>query len=366
MFHLETAIRTWRQRLRASGFSSSETIDELESHLREEFESQLCRGLNPEAAFQLAAELIGDPRSLNGEFSKLACSKYRGVTKFFRPSCFLAALFLFAGGIPAVWNSELLIANRALCFITILAATCYLAALPFLYRSLPNPEGRRVAIVLKSMSAFFACWPVFALLDGLRILPLHLTNSLSLLGWDGYVMCVFTMFAYFVRGIEGPDASTPGSYKFSETAETALNRARDEATKLHHDYVGTEHILLGVLAAESSLLADIFRKASITAEAARSQVEKIAKPAAASQAEARIEYTPRARRALQLAERESRAMNQPCLGVEHIFLGVLLENEGLAGLVLRNLGIDYGTARAEIWKGFGPGSDDGFAPATAG
>src|SRR5262249_1972426 len=124
-------------------------------------------------------------------------------------------------------------------------------------------------------------------------------------------------------------------------------------------------LLLGVVSSESGLLMDLLRKWDTDSDGIRGEVKKIVGAGASRRAARDIPYTPRALRALNLAAQEARAMGHSFINPEHIVLGLLLEKEGVAGMVLRKLGIDADQARRDILNGMGPDGDDGMQPVLA-
>lgn len=138
---------------------------------------------------------------------------------------------------------------------------------------------------------------------------------------------------------------------FTPGAQQALASAREEAPRLQHDFVGTEHLLLGLLNSQSDIVPGVMRRFGIQSETIRAEIEKVIGPGIpARRVAAQIPYTPRAKRALILAVKEAELLQQPQVNPEHIFLGLIKENEGVAGLVLRNLGVNIARARDEIVK----------------
>ena len=114
-----------------------------------------------------------------------------------------------------------------------------------------------------------------------------------------------------------------------------MSAASEEAARLGHDYIGTEHVLLGVLRLAHGAFERLLQGLHLEPALVRVEIERVI-PAQPAQAVAgAIPYTPRARKALRLAAREAKKLRQPCIGAEHIFLGLLLEGSGVAGRVLR-------------------------------
>jgi hypothetical protein len=370
MFNLDYAIANWRRQMIAGGLKHPATLDELESHLREDVDQQVDTGTDVAEAFSVAVQRMGQATALKGEFSKLGTNQPTSLPKIFRIACFVSAPFMFLVGTWALWDDEIDTAGRMLAQVAVIGLAFYLAGLPFWYRYLPNPEKPRVRAALKLMSYISCVWILLALLDASQIIPIHFGNLFSLTCWGLYTAYAFTVLAYHCRCLAdatGRDAlPDPDAGDFTELAQASLEAARQEAVRLHHDYIGTEHVLLGILATESILLMDVLRKSFLDRETVRREIEKLVGTNPDHQAPRDIPFTPRARRAFGFAAGEARAMKQSFISAEHVFLGLLLETEGVAGLVLRNLGFDFEIARAEILKGFGTNGDDGPQPVVVG
>ena len=217
----------------ASGIKSSEVLDELESHLREEVELQIRAGFDAQQAFEAAVQKIGQTNTLTAEFKKVGGSK---------------------------WTLRLK-----------------------------------------------------ALLAGSSV-PIPLLTD------------------------------------FNPAARQTLELARAEAVWFHHDFIGTEHVLLGLLKSESGALPNVLRRLGLDHGTIRKEIGQIVGAGGASEAAAAIPFTPRAKQALHLAISEAKVLKQTHVGAEHIFLGLLLEGSGVAALVLRNLGIQVQRTREEILR----------------
>jgi hypothetical protein len=235
MFNLHQAITEWRRQMAACGIKSSEVLDELESHLRDDIEMQMRSGLDPQPAFEAAVQRIGQTNALTAEFKKIGGRKWAWLRKL-----------------------KSLVARPAVCF--------------------------------------------------------------------------------------------PSLSDFNPTTREALELARAEAGGLHHDFIGTEHVLLGLLKSESGPLSNVLRRLGLDHGAIRAEIEKIVGVGNSSEQTAAIPYTPRARRALHLATSEAKALKQDHAGAEHVFLGLLLEGSGVAALVLKNFGVQVQGARQEVWR----------------
>ncbi len=134
--------------------------------------------------------------------------------------------------------------------------------------------------------------------------------------------------------------------RFTERAQKVLALAQEEATRLHHPGVGTEHILLGLAREGESIAAKALISLGVSAEKVQSEVEKII-GAGQSQASA-MTYTPRAKKVIELSIDEARKLNHTYVGTEHILLGLIREGEGVAARVLGNLGVSLSKARQQV------------------
>jgi hypothetical protein len=149
----------------------------------------------------------------------------------------------------------------------------------------------------------------------------------------------------------------PPLTSFNASERQTLEFARAEAPRFHHDFIGTEHVLLGLLEVENGAVRNVLRRFGVDREAIRLEIEKFVGLGPVREAATAIPYTPRARKSLLLAAREAQALNHAYVGAEHIFLGLLLEGDGVAARVLRNLGIQIEKTREEILKEIGPESE---------
>lgn len=239
MFNLDQAISEWRRRLAAGGIKTSEILDELENHLREDVEQQVRLGATAQEGFESAIRQIGQASMLRNEFDKIGLSRWPGLRK-------LKGLLI-----------------------------------RFLGRGEPFPF--------------------------------------------------------------------PALNTFTPTGLQTLAFAREEAPRLGHDFIGTEHVLLGLMKSEDGIVLKVLRKVGVDHAVIKMEIERFVGIGTAREATA-IPYTPRARKALHLAEQEAKILKHAHIGTEHIFLGLLRENEGVAGHVLRNLGVGPETAREAILR----------------
>ncbi len=144
----------------------------------------------------------------------------------------------------------------------------------------------------------------------------------------------------------------PGNY--TPRAQQVIQLARMEADRFNHPYVGTEHLLLGLIALGQGVAVTVLEKMGVSLESVRMEVEKAVGQGPETKTVGSVPFTPRAKKVLQLAAAEARALNHTYVGTEHILLGLLREGEGVAAQVLRNLNVDAETSRIEIMKELDP------------
>jgi hypothetical protein len=234
MFNLEQSISEWRGQMLSAGLKNPDIVDELESHLREDWARRVQSGESEEQAFEGAVQGVGPASLLKHEFAKLV--KWAWLRK------------------------------------------------------------------LKGIMAG-AFVPV-------------------------------------------PSTFTPG-------ARWTLELARQEAPRFNHGFVGTEHVLLGLLALEDGVVPNVLRNLGVNRENLKLQIENWVSTFPPSKMPGRLPYTPRVKKSLRLAAKEAKVSRHPCVGAEHIFLGLLLEGDGVAGRVLRDFGLSPETTRQEIMKEVG-------------
>ncbi len=141
---------------------------------------------------------------------------------------------------------------------------------------------------------------------------------------------------------------------FTPRAQQVLGLARKEADRLHNNFIGTEHLLLGIIALGQGTAVAVLGRMGINLETVRAEVKKCAEPASDQEKSGNIPYTPRVKKVLALAVKEARRLNHTYVGTEHILLGLLEEGDGLAGRILKNLGMDLVQTRQEILKELDP------------
>jgi len=135
--------------------------------------------------------------------------------------------------------------------------------------------------------------------------------------------------------------------RFTERARQVVVLAQDEARALRHNYIGTEHLLLGLLREDEGLAARALESLGITVEEVRTQVARIV-GTGDEVTPGQIPFTPRAKKVLELAMREALALGHDYIGTEHILLGLARENDGVAARLLLDLGVDAERIRSEV------------------
>ncbi len=143
--------------------------------------------------------------------------------------------------------------------------------------------------------------------------------------------------------------------RFTERARKVIVFAKEEARRFNHDYIGTEHLLLGLIREGEGVAASVLQKLGVDLESIRIEVEKLVQPGPQTQVVGDIPFTPRSKKALELAAEEARALGHNYIGTEHLLLGLVKEGEGMAYRVLLNLGLDLGKLRNEVMEILGNG-----------
>jgi hypothetical protein len=135
--------------------------------------------------------------------------------------------------------------------------------------------------------------------------------------------------------------------RFTERARQVIVLAQDEALALRHNYIGTEHILLGLLREEEGLAARVLESLDITLEEVRAMVARIVGQGD-EVTTGQIPFTPRAKKVLELSMREALSLGHNYIGTEHVLLGLVRENDGVAARVLLDFDVDAETIRNEL------------------
>src|SRR5437660_6551404 len=148
--------------------------------------------------------------------------------------------------------------------------------------------------------------------------------------------------------------------KFTERVRKVIYLAREEAARLQHDYIGTEHLLLGVIREGEGIAATVLNNLGLDLDRIRQEVENMVSASGGTMTIGEIPFTPRAKRVLELAVEEARSLGHNYVGTEHLLLGLIREGEGVAAKVLLELGVDRKRVREETLKLLGG------SPASAG
>src|SRR4051794_39568800 len=141
---------------------------------------------------------------------------------------------------------------------------------------------------------------------------------------------------------------------FTPRAQQVLALARKEADRFYHNFVGTEHLLLGLIKLGQGVAVNVLQKLGLDLETVRMEVEKQVGTGPDQKMIGNIPYTPRVKKVLALAAKEAKALNHTYVGTEHILLGLLREGDGVAARVLKNLDVDIEQTRQEILKELDP------------
>ena len=155
----------------------------------------------------------------------------------------------------------------------------------------------------------------------------------------------------------------PAFNKFTERARKVILLAKEEAKSRNHDYIGTEHILLGLVKEGEGVAAAVLSSLGLDSETIREEVEKLVQPGPGTITSEDIPFTPRAKKVIELAMDEARNLGHNYIGTEHLLLGLIREGEGVASQVLLNMGLDLRSVRDEVLNLLGS-SVPGFTAAS--
>src|ERR1041385_1773988 len=145
-------------------------------------------------------------------------------------------------------------------------------------------------------------------------------------------------------------SETAGMYeRFTDRARKVMQLANQEAQRFNHEYIGTEHILLGLVKEGSGVGANVLKNLGVDLNKARSEVSKLVKAGAPDRdPTVKLAQTPRAKKVIEFSIEEARGLNHNYVGTEHLLLGLLREQEGVAAQVLMNLGLKLEDVREEV------------------
>src|SRR5687767_1036372 len=154
-------------------------------------------------------------------------------------------------------------------------------------------------------------------------------------------------------------------YNFTERVRKVLAMSREEAARLHHEYVGTEHMLLGIIREGEGVAAAVLQSLTIDLEELQEKIEDTVKRGKSHQGTGPdLPYTSRAKKVLEFAMSEARELNHSYVGTEHLLLGLLREEKGIAAQVLNDAGLSLADARTEVLRILG--TDPGVSRADRG
>ena len=140
--------------------------------------------------------------------------------------------------------------------------------------------------------------------------------------------------------------------KFTERARKVMSLARQEAQRLNSEFIGTEHILLGIIQEGGGVAAKVLKNLNVDLKRIRQEIEKLITPSTSPTVTlGQLPFSPRAKRVIELAGEAASSLGHDVIGTEHLLLGLLKENEGIAAQVLTNLGLklDDGQRRKILW-----------------
>ena len=145
--------------------------------------------------------------------------------------------------------------------------------------------------------------------------------------------------------------------RFTDRARKVMALANQEAQRFNHEYIGTEHILLGLVKEGSGVGANVLKNLDVDLRKVRLEVEKLVKSGPDMVTMGKLPQTPRAKKVIEYAIEEARSLNHNYVGTEHLLLGLLREHEGVAAQVLMNLGLKLEDVREEVLNLLGAGVD---------
>jgi len=140
--------------------------------------------------------------------------------------------------------------------------------------------------------------------------------------------------------------------RFTDRARKVMQLANQEAQRFSHEYIGTEHMLLGIIKEGSGVAANVLKNLGVDLRIVRLEVEKIVQAAAGGEQVVlgKLPHTPRAKKVIEYSVEEARGLNHNCVGTEHLLLGLLREEEGVAAQVLMNLRLNLKDVREEVFN----------------
>ncbi len=166
-------------------------------------------------------------------------------------------------------------------------------------------------------------------------------------------------------GPQSPLQGTKMFERFTDRARKVMALAHQEAQRFNHEYIGTEHILLGLVKEGSGVGANVLKNLNVELRNVRLEVEKLVKSGPEMVTMGKLPQTPRAKKVIEYAIEEARNLNHNYVGTEHLLLGLLRERDGVAAQVLMNLGLKLDEVREEVLNLLGAGAETEEAPPAA-
>jgi ATP-dependent Clp protease ATP-binding subunit ClpC len=151
-----------------------------------------------------------------------------------------------------------------------------------------------------------------------------------------------------------PRQSIMDMSNFTPRAQRVVELAAQEADRLNHPFIGTEHLLLGLLMLDQGVGVNVLRHTGVNLQSVRMKIDELVGPGPGPKMSGKAPYTPRAEKALSMAAEEAKALNHTYVGTEHILLGLLRNNDGITGVALESLNLDIQQTRQEILKELDP------------
>ncbi len=148
--------------------------------------------------------------------------------------------------------------------------------------------------------------------------------------------------------------------RFTDRARKVMALANQEAQRFNHDFIGTEHVLLGLVKEGSGVGANVLKNLDVDLKKLRLEIEKQVKSGPDMVTMGKLPQTPRAKKVIEFAIEEARSLNHNYVGTEHILLGLLRETEGNAAQVIMNLGLKLEDVRQEVLNLLGAGVDNAY------
>jgi ATP-dependent Clp protease ATP-binding subunit ClpC len=150
------------------------------------------------------------------------------------------------------------------------------------------------------------------------------------------------------------DNEHPGMHNLTPRARQAMIYARNEAVRFNHDYIGTEHVLLGIISLGQGVAVEVLKAMGVNLEKLRVEVEKSSGAGGGTVTEGELPFSPRLKKILALAAKEAKSINFNFIGTEHLLLAILREGESVAARLLKNMGVDMEMVREQILKALDP------------